>query len=196
MSTTASSARIDDPASLSIPELTFDLSTALRAFDAVHADSSVAPVGLPSSYDSASGVLPIIADRVSLPDNLQHVSILSKLPDTVAARYATPSAVLLPPEVAADRVGAARLRKPRVLAARTEYIKLVHRMLRLGMLQLTSTPHCVNSLFGVPKGDDIRLILDARLANCYFVGRTPCPTPFPVAPCSAASDGALCRSQV
>ena len=53
VSTAASSARIDDPASLSIPEPTFDLSTALRAFDAVQADSSVAPVGLPSSYDRA-----------------------------------------------------------------------------------------------------------------------------------------------
>ena len=66
-----------------------------------------------------------------------------------------------------------------MLAERTEYIKLVHRMLRLGMLQLTSTPHCVNSLFGVPKGDDIRLILDARLANCYFVDAPPVRLPSP-----------------
>ena len=52
-------------------------------------------------------------------------------------------------------------------------------MLRLGMLQLTSTPHCVNSLFGVPKGDDIRLILDARLANCHCVDapRVRLPSP-------------------
>jgi hypothetical protein len=104
------------------------------------------------------------------------------------------------PEVAAERIVAARLRKPRVLAERGEYIKLVHRMLRVGMLQLTSTPHCVNSLFGVPKGDDIRLILDARLANCYFVDaphvRLPSPShlaqlqatgPFAVAKCDLSN---------
>ena len=68
---------------------------------------------------------------------------------------------------------------PRVLAARGEYVKLVHRLLRLGMLDLTTAPRCVNSLFGVPKGDDIRLILDARLANCHFIDapRVTLPSP-------------------
>ena len=109
-----------------------------------------------------------MADRVSLPDNLQHVAILSLLPGTVASCYSNPSTVLLPPEVAAERVVAARLRRPRALVARSECIKLVRPMLHFGMLQLTSTPRCVNSLFGVAKGDDIRLILDARLAKCQL----------------------------
>ena len=158
----------------------FDLSVALHAFDAVQLPSnSTAAVSLPSSYDTTSGVLPIIADRVSLPDNLRHVSILSQLPDSTRVCYSTPSALLQSPEVAAERIAAAQLHKPRVLAERSEYVKLVHRMLRVGMLQLTSTPHCVNSLFGVPKGDDIRLILDARLANCYFVDAPHVSLPSP-----------------
>ena len=168
----------DSGSSTTTLEPKFDLSVALRTFDA-EVGSPSASVGLPSSYDSTSGVLPIVAARVALPDNLQHVSILSQLPEQVVSCYSTPSALLLPPDVVAERVAAARLRRPRVLATRTEYIKLVHRMLRLGMLQLTSTPHCVNSLFGVPKGDDIRLILDARLANCYFVDAPPVRLPSP-----------------
>ncbi len=177
----------------------FDLTAALHAFDTVQVSSSM-PVSLPSAYDTTTGVLPIVASRVALPDNLQHVSILGLLPTAVSAMYSSPSSLLLPPEVAAERVAAARLRRPRVLAQRSEYIKLVHRMLRLGMLQLTSTPQCVNSLFGVPKGDDIRLILDARLANCQFVDaprvRLPSPShlaqlqakgPFAVAKCDLSN---------
>lgn len=158
---------------------TFDLSVALRTFDTVLTASPTTVVGLPSSYDTSSGVLPIVADRVSLPDNLQHVSILDRLPDAVRTCYSSSSSLLLPAEVATERVRAAGLRKPRVLATRTEYVKLVQRMLKLGMLQLTSTPRCVNSLFGVPKGDDIRLILDARLANCYFVDAPRIKLPSP-----------------
>jgi hypothetical protein len=195
----ASASRTGSAISSHAPEATFDLSVALRAFDAARG-TTPASVSLPSSYDSTTGVLPIVAHRVALPDNLQHVSILSLLPVSAAAHYSRPSALLLPPEVVAERIRVARLRKPRVLATRNEYVKLVHRMLRLGMLQLTSSPHCVNSLFGVPKGDDIRLILDARLANCYFVDsphvRLPSPShlaqlqaegPFAVAKCDLSN---------
>jgi hypothetical protein len=44
---------------------------------------------------------------------------------------------------------------------------------------MDKTPRCVNSLFGVPKGDDIRLILDARLANCHFVDEPNVRLPSP-----------------
>ena len=159
-------------------EPTFDLSAALRAFDTVEPRSAL-PVGLPSSYDNSSGVLPIVADRVALPDNLQHVSVLGTLPSSIASHYSDPSALLLPPQVVAARIQEARLRRPRVLAKRGEYVKLVRRMLTLGMLQLTAEPNCVNSLFGVPKGDDTRLILDARLANCYFTDAPPVRLPSP-----------------
>ena len=192
-----------EPASLTgassssrISSTAFDLSTSLQAFDAVR-DTSTAPVGLPSSYDShtSTGVLPIIADRVSLPDNLQHVSILGTLPESVSACYASSTDLLLPADVAAERVAAARLRRPRVLAARGEYVKLVRRMLRLGMLQLTDAPRCVNSLFGVPKGDDIRLILDARLANCHFVDapRVNLPSPAHLAQLQARGTFAVAK---
>ena len=172
----------------------FDLSRALHAFDGVQLPSdSTAPVGLPSLYDTSSGVLSIIADRVSLRDNLQHVAILSQLPGNVSACYSTPDRLLLPAEVAAERIQAARLRRPRVLAGRSEYIKLVHRMLPLGMLQRTSTPHCVNSLFGAPKGDDSRLILDARLDNCYFVDAPHVSLPSPSHQLQATSSFAVAK---
>ena len=53
-------------------------------------------------------------------------------------------------------------------------------MLKLGMLEMTSAPACVNGFFGMPKGDtDIRLILDARAANCLFVDPPHVQLPIP-----------------
>jgi hypothetical protein len=153
---------------------------AFRAFDALPAVTSQRPLSVPSSYDSSSGILPIVADRVALPDNLQHVELLSALPPDVSQLYASPERLLLPTELAASRLATAGLRRPRVLAHRRQYVQLVHRMLRLGMLQFTTAPQCVNGLFGVPKGDDeTRLILDARAANCYFVDSPHVQLPSP-----------------
>ena len=71
-------------------------------------------------------------------------------------------------------------------------MRLVHRMLGLGMLSLTRSPRCVNGLFGTPKGEDrIRLILDARWANCYFVDppHVSLPSPAHLAQMLAAAAG-------
>jgi hypothetical protein len=115
------------------------------------------------------GLVPLVADQVALPSGLNNVPLLSLLPQSVASLYHNSSSLLLSPPLAQHYLREARLRKPRVLALRREYVALISRMALLGMLSMTTTPACVNGLFGVPKGDKIRLILDARPANCYFV---------------------------
>jgi hypothetical protein len=153
------------PLTGSLSGLSLDVAAALRAFDA----SQLRVTSAPSSYDSITGVVPLVASQVALPDKLQHVHLLSTLPTGVSEVYSSPAALLLPQPEAAARLRAAGLREPRVLADRAEYIRLVARMLQLGILELTTSPRCVNGLFGVPKSDsETRLILDARPANCYF----------------------------
>jgi hypothetical protein len=126
------------------------------------------------------GLVSLVAAQVALPSELNNVPLLSLLPESVASLYRDPTSLLLSPASARHNLQEARLRKPRVLALRSEYVALVSRMAQLGMLCMTTVPRCVNGLFGVPKGDKIRLILDARPANCYFVRpprvRLPSPT--------------------
>jgi hypothetical protein len=159
------------PAAAPCPASEFDLTAAYSAFDFLPSTRD-GSARLPSSYDNATGIVPLVAARVALPDSLHHVSLLAEtsLPRNVASLYASSSSLLLPPEMAAARLAAAKLRRPRALASRQEYLRLIQRMLTSGMVQLTDSPRCVNGLFGVPKGDtETRLILDARAANCYFV---------------------------
>jgi hypothetical protein len=147
-------------------------------FDSVSASSDTATA---FSYSGAmpKGLVSLVASRVALPSVLSNVPLLSLLPPSLASSYSSPSCLLLPPSSAQRNLAAAALRRPRVLAVRAEYVSLIARMLRLGMLSLTSSPVCVNGLFGVPKGEQIRLILDARPANCYFVRppRVTLPSP-------------------
>ena len=166
------------------PSAPFDLSAAFLAFDYLldldgdWTGESVAP----SYHSGPTGfpVLPLIAASVALPSQIQHVDLSSCLPSGLAMLYAGPQHLLLPPSEAQQRVSAARLRRPRVLAAPGQYLALVERMATIGMLTFTTSPRCVNGLFGVPKGDDqIRLILDARRANCYFVDPPPVELPSP-----------------
>jgi hypothetical protein len=128
-------------------------------------------VGLPppSAYSSTQDIVPLVASKVALPDSLQNLPILKLLPNRLAIPYRSTSSLILSEPEIHQRLIAANLRRPRVLADRQQYISLVQRMLDLGMLSLTATPKCVNGLFGTPKGETaIRLILDARYANCYF----------------------------
>jgi hypothetical protein len=136
---------------------------------------------IPSGYTGSlpTGLVSLVASRVALPSVLSNVPLLSLLSPSLASEYNSPSSLLLPLPSARQHLDAAALRRPRVLADRAEYVALIARMLPLGMLSLTLKPACVNGLFGVPKGDQIRLILDARPANCYFVRppRVLLPTP-------------------
>jgi hypothetical protein len=108
------------------------------------------------------------------------VDLVSCLPSGVAMLYAGPQHLLLPSVDAQQRISAAHLRRPRVLAAPGQYVALVERMAAVGMLTFTTSPLCVNGLFGVPKGtDQQRLILDARRANCYFIDPPSVELPSP-----------------
>lgn len=146
------------------------LSQALLGFDLLQYPSIDSAASVPTAYTFSSGIAKLISDCVALPSALSHVSLLSSLPDDIAAVYSSSASLLLPSSVVAQRIDDAHLRPPRVLADRHQYVELVKRMLLLGMLDLITEPACINGLFGVPKEDgQIRLILDARRANCYFV---------------------------
>ena len=61
-----------------------------------------------------------------------------------------------------------------------EYPQIVRRLSQAGMISFTESPHAVNGVFGTVKPDgSIRLIVDARPANTFFVPppRVCLPTP-------------------
>lgn len=166
------------------PLLPTDLSAAYLAFDHVNAVTMFTGNATPTpvfAYDTAAvSIVPLVASTVALPSTLNHVTLLSCLPPGLAMVYTTPSQLLLPSKQVEARQQQANLRPPRVFADRREYILLVHRMLSVGMLSFTTSPLCVNGLFGTPKGDgQTRLILDARPANCYFVDPPSVQLPSP-----------------
>ena len=125
------------------------------------------PIMLPpsflSSYIDRPHPIPIVASRVSLPSSLRFVSMCDVLPSAVFSSYS--SSVLLRTDIHMER-----LIRPHVYASRNEYVELVKRMRGLGMLGCTMQPRCVNGVFGVRKDENnIRLIIDARNANRYFI---------------------------
>lgn len=116
------------------------------------------------------------ASSVALPDgHVADACLLSLLPSRVRDMYASPvdSPVLREPAVARTYSAA---QKCFMGVPRSEYVSLVQRLLRLGMVSLLPDVECVNGVFGVWKdapGGAIRLILDARPCNHFFV---QCPT--------------------
>ena len=168
--------------------------TPSRAYDIegplhTHAMSASAAAAVLSSTagfsTSSTSVVPLIADRVSLPgpDPLHVVPLISVLPTEHAQTYsdATRGASLLRPplEILALDV-TAPLKPPRIAGARREYVGLVRRMLKLGMLRMTSKPKAVNGVFAVAKDADAdRLIIDAQPANRLFIDAPPIALPNP-----------------
>jgi hypothetical protein len=126
-----------------------------------------------SAFSSAAtAVVPLIAARVSLPQQLHIVPLMQVLPPDVAAQYTIEaSPALLRSSVAVLTMDFLQpLRRPRVAGSRTEYIRLVARMAGLGMLGFTSAPKSVNGVFTVGKDEHAdRLIIDAQPANRLFV---------------------------
>jgi hypothetical protein len=121
---------------------------------------------------AATSVVPIIADRVALPESLNIVPFCSILPPKIAEIYLQPESPSLmrhPLEVYLLNQ-TKPLRAPRVAGSRVEYVKLIGRMLAQGMITFTSTPRAVNGVFTVGKdADSDRLIIDAQPANRLFV---------------------------
>lgn len=136
---------------------------------------SVLPTHLASMSGTSAQLMPLIAKRVALPDSLCQVDLISLLPPAIAPLYASPSPSIMLAVPRESRI------TPHVFASsHTEYMLLIERMKSIGMIDFTSTPKCVNGLFGTSKPDgSIRLILDARPANCYFVDcpQVVLPTP-------------------
>ncbi|MDR3549629.1 MAG: hypothetical protein P4M11_15395, partial [Candidatus Pacebacteria bacterium] len=126
-----------------------------------------------SLYSTASmPVVPLIASRVSLPDALQLVQLDSVLPPDVAAIYSTPhSDALMRDPLEVQLLNFTRPLKPaRVCGARSEYVRLVSRLLPLGMVGFTRAPKAVNGVFTVAKDTESdRLIIDAQPANRLFI---------------------------
>ena len=124
-------------------------------------------------YHVKSSTVPLVCARVSLPVRTNHVHICSLLPSHISSFYSDPSRCLLS-SIERDNC---LLKHPKLMfkqstigGDRFEYILLVKRMLSLGMLSTTLTPRAVNSIFCVEKDVDCdRLIIDAQLANSYFV---------------------------
>jgi hypothetical protein len=127
----------------------------------------------PSAYSSAvTSTVPLVADRISLPDKLTIVPMLDVLPPEIASTYtAEASSALLRPTVELLTLNAALpLKKPRVAGSRLQYLLLLRRLLPQGMIEFTACPKAVNGIFAVEKDTDSeRLIIDARFANRLFV---------------------------
>lgn len=137
---------------------------------------------LNSAFSSAAtAVVPLVAHRVALPSSLNIVPLINVLPPEMAARYAR-----APPAVSQSSPAAPSLLRPsadvwtlnqtaplkpaRVVGSRSEYCKLVQRMLQQGMLSFTATPKAVNGVFTVGKdAESDRLIIDAQPANRLFI---------------------------
>lgn len=106
---------------------------------------------------------PVVANRVALPSDLKPVPLLSILSPDKRALYAEPSdALLLPTPRKVNRV-------PRVFGSFVEYVKLVRRLLAIGMSTLTLEPKVVNGAFCVDKDSESdRFIVDGVFANAWF----------------------------
>ena len=119
-------------------------------------------------YSKSTTAVPLIASSVSLPEAAGAVDMMSSLPAHIMNYYRDGSRCLRkdPSTLPTDTTP---LSKPRFFGARSEQIALYKRMERAGMLVYTTDqPTVINGLFGVPKGDKQRLIIDGRYANRIF----------------------------
>lgn len=126
------------------------------------------------SCGSFTPVVPLQADKVSLPSAAGTASLLDLLPPQLAAVYGNPDQLLL----SSPRPG--RLPRARMDVEPSEYVKLVRRMLISGMISFTRQPKVINGLFATPKPDGgQRLIINARPCNHHFADPPPVELPTP-----------------
>ena len=131
------------------------------------------PLPYTTTFSSAStAVVPLIAHRVSLPESLTPVPMMDVLPPNIAAAYteAASTSLLRDSTVVFFENILKPLPPPRIAGSRSEYVKLIGRMWKIGMSSFTSTPKAVNGVFTVAKdADGDRLIIDARPCNRLFI---------------------------
>ena len=129
------------------------------------------------SSPNSQNAVPLVASRVSLPTSAATCQLLDLLPPHLARLYSSPAGLVKSPLLCAP--------PPRVsLFPRgtdpAEYVKLLRRMKAAGMVSFRRhRPKVINGVFTVPKGDLLRLIVDARRANVLFEdpGAVDLPTP-------------------
>jgi hypothetical protein len=161
---------------------------------------SLPHVATPMIYGPSPAISPIICDRVALPTHLANLPILDHLPERHRLLYAEENPVLVMTQYEHGQRMKRWIADGRPLPSmlvhgeRSEYIKLVKRMLSIGMLSLTDCPREVNGIFTVKKDDQTdRLIIDARYANTWFMEppKTSLPTPAHVTQLQLAPDEQL-----
>lgn len=122
-----------------------------------------------------ASVVPIIADRISLPTARGAVDLLHLLPKHLQNLYSSDTENLL--RSPSDRPPAPR---SRLCASKSEWVKLVRRLMAAGMVEFTTQPKVVCGVFAVPKDDATdRLIIDARPANAVFAEPAAVKLPTP-----------------
>ena len=142
----------------------------------------------PMIYGPAPGVVRIVSDRIALPSSVSNLSILTLMPPERAALYATASSDIIFSS-AAHILWLAEMKRmkkplppaPRVHAQDGEYVRLIRRMLDIGMVAVQrDRPTCINGILAVTKDEHHdRLIIDARWANTWFVRPRPVRLPTP-----------------
>lgn len=135
-----------------------------------HSDDNIVPSFL--SYSSATqSAIPLIANKVALPDTLHSLPMLSLLPVHLQTYYNNNSNMLFRHNHLSETETTIKIKSPHAFASQREYILLLKRMKAVGMIAFTNKPKCVNGCFGVPKPDgEIRLVIDAQNANeCFSV---------------------------
>ena len=149
----------------------FDLTSTMLGFPV--------PSDMISSYGISSQLVPIIADRVSLPSftsvpglskgpDPNRVPLLSLLPASICSLYKPTGEGF--PNPALLRQGPIQPCPSYFGASQGQYLRLIKRMIDAGMLSFTTSPAVVNGLFGVSKPDgSIRLIIDARPTNGHMI---------------------------
>ena len=137
------------------------------------AEWSSVPLPLKSTFSSeAASITMIRADRIALPQSLNIIPMVKVLPPSMAEIYSLPeSPSLLRPQLEVDLLNqSSPVPRARILGPRPEYVKLIGRLLREGMINFTDSPRCINGVFAVNKDRDTdRLIIDAQPANRLFV---------------------------
>ena len=135
-------------------------------------------------------LVPVVADRVSLPSSAGSAVLCDLLPPALKSQYESPNTSLFrdPSTIPTP------IPRPAFGVSQAEYLLLIRRMQALGMLKFVLAPKVVNGLFGVRKDADmIRLIIDARPFNaiCVDPPKVELPTPDILAELQVPQDSAF-----
>lgn len=145
--------------------------------------AAASPLPCATHSTASSVVVPLLAERIALPERLHIVPLTSVLPPEQSLLYSTAAhgaALLRPPTEILSLDLTAPLKPARVAGSRAEYVRLIRRLLSVGMIRFTATPKAVNGVFAVGKDADAdRLIIDAQSANRLFCDSPPVSLPNP-----------------